>query len=125
MFSFKNKKKRPEIKNFDQTAGHIKRLEDKIEWLEEEFKKEQEKNLAAFKKIGLIRYNPFKEKGGDQSFSLALLDESDKGFVLTAIHTHEGVRVFAKPVIKGESQYQLSDEEKESLKKAKDDYGRK
>ncbi len=125
MFPFKGKKKKPEIKNFDQTAGHIKRLEERIECLEKEFKKEQEKNLAAFKKIGLIRYNPFREKGGDQSFSLALLDENDKGFVLTAIHTREGVRVFTKPVIKGESQYQLSDEEKEAIKKSKEDYGRK
>jgi len=124
MFSFKSKKKKPEIKDFSQATEYVRRLEEKIERLEEEFKKEKNKNRMAFKKIGLIRYNPFREKGGDQSFSLALLDEEDKGFALTAIYTHEGVRVFAKPIIKGESQYQLSDEEREAIKKAKEAYGR-
>jgi len=100
---------------------YLKSLEQRIEQLEKEIEKER----AALKKASLIRYNPFKGEGGDQSFSLALLDEEDKGFTLTAIYTHEGVRVFAKPVIKGESQYQLSDEEKEAIKKAKENYGRK
>ncbi|MDD5696930.1 MAG: DUF4446 family protein [Candidatus Pacebacteria bacterium] len=125
MFPFKGKKKKPEIKNFSQAEKYIGYLEEKIEQLEEEFKKEKNKNRMAFKKAGLIRYNPFREKGGDQSFSLALLDEEDKGFVLTSIYTHEGVRIFAKPVTKGESQYQLSDEEREAIRKAKEAYGRK
>lgn len=119
MFSFKRKNEK--IKSFDQTEKYLKSLEQRVEQLEEEIKKEK----AALKKASLIRYSPFKGEGGDQSFSLALLDEEDKGFTLTAIYTHEGVRVFAKPVVKGESPYQFSEEEKEAIKKAKEDYDKR
>ena len=72
MFSFKRKNEK--IKSFDQTEKYLKSLEQRVERLEEEIKKEK----AALKKASLIRYNPFKSEGGDQSFSLALLDEEDK-----------------------------------------------
>jgi hypothetical protein len=53
------------------------------------------------------------------------LEENDSGFVLTSIYTNEGVRIFAKPVLKGESTYQLSEEERQAIKKAKEYYGKK
>jgi len=120
MFSFKKKK----LQTLEQAIEYIKKLEIRIDAMQEELYKEKEKNNLALRKLGILRYNPFKESGGDQSFSLALLEENDNGFVITSIYTNEGVRVFAKPIIKGESKYQLSEEEKEVIKKAKDYYGK-
>ncbi len=122
MFLSKRKK---EIKTLDQAIEYINKLEENIVLFREELNKEKEKNNLALRKMGLIRYNPFKESGGDQSFSLALLEENDNGFVLTSIYTNEGVRVFLKPVLRGDSKYQLSEEEQEAIKKAKEYYGKK
>lgn len=109
----------------NQAIEYINKLEENIVSFREELNKEKERNNLALRKMGLIRYNPFKESGGDQSFSLALLEENDNGFVLTSIYTNEGVRVFLKPILKGDSKYQLSKEEQEAIKKAKEYYGKK
>lgn len=70
-------------------------------------------------KVGIIRFNPFKDIGGDQSFALALLDGKDSGITISSLHTREGTRIYAKPVIKGESEkYTLTDEEKAAIKAA-------
>lgn len=71
-------------------------------------------------KVGIIRFNPFKDIGGDQSFAIALLDGKDSGFVMSSLHTREGgTRIYTKPVIKGESEkYTLTEEEKSAIKSA-------
>ncbi len=74
----------------------------------------------SFQKIGILRFNPFKEAGGDQSFSIALLDSDNNGFVLTSLYGRENNRVYTKPVERGTSRYSLSNEEKEVLRKAID-----
>jgi hypothetical protein len=69
----------------------------------------------SFQKKGMVRYNPFKDTGGNQSFSLALLDLDNNGFILTSIHGREVNRVYAKNIEKGKSAHNLSAEEKEAL----------
>jgi len=69
-------------------------------------------------KIGLVRFNPFKEVGGDHSFSLALLDGKNTGFVITGLHTRERTRVYLKGVVNGKSDLELSEEEKKALSSA-------
>ena len=69
-------------------------------------------------KIGVIRFNPFKETGGDQSFAIALLDADNNGLIISSLFTREGTRVYTKPIESGESKYLLSKEEIEALKKA-------
>lgn len=70
-------------------------------------------------KVGIIRFNPFKDIGGDQSFALALLDGKNSGIVISSLHTREGTRIYSKPVIKGESEkYTLTEEEKQAIKAA-------
>ena len=69
-------------------------------------------------KVGVIRYNPFADTGGDQSFAIALLDSLGNGVVLSSLHSRTDTRVFAKPVQSGRSKYQLSDEEHDAIKKA-------
>ncbi|PIZ00332.1 hypothetical protein COY62_02895 [bacterium (Candidatus Howlettbacteria) CG_4_10_14_0_8_um_filter_40_9] len=72
----------------------------------------------SFQKIGIVRYNPFKDIGGDLSFSMAILDDRENGFVLTNIHNREGDRMYIKPVKKGVSTHNLSAEESTALGKA-------
>lgn len=68
-------------------------------------------------KLGLARFNPFKDTGGDQSFILALLDAQDTGVIISSLHTRTGTRWYAKKVVKGKGiEYELSDEEKKALK---------
>jgi len=71
-------------------------------------------------KIGLIRFNPFKDVGGDQSFALALLDREKTGVVISSLYTREGTRIYAKPVHKNLSLegYSFTEEEKEAIERA-------
>lgn len=66
-------------------------------------------------KVGFTRFNPFKDIGGNNSFSLAILDGSGSGVIVTSLHTRERTRVYMKAIKKGRCEYELSDEEKKSL----------
>ncbi len=69
-------------------------------------------------RIGVVRFNPFHETGGDQSFSVALLDDEGNGVVITSLFSRDGTRIYAKPVENGQSPYPLADEEVEALRRA-------
>jgi len=69
----------------------------------------------AFQQIGLVRFNPFEDTGGNQSFALALLDADGDGIVLSSLHARGGTRVYAKAVAGGRPEATLSDEENEAL----------
>lgn len=76
--------------------------------------------LLHIQKIGLLRFNPFKDTGGDQSFILSLINARDTGVVITALYSRSGTRWYAKRVIEGKgAEHDLSDDEKKSLKMAK------
>jgi hypothetical protein len=68
--------------------------------------------------VGIVRYNPFADTGGDQSFAIALVDGYGNGVVISSLHAREQTRVYAKPLKNWESTYQLSEEEKEALARA-------
>jgi hypothetical protein len=71
----------------------------------------------SFHKMGFVRFNPFKDVGGDQSFALALLDGKNNGLTLSSLYTREGARVYAKSIIAGQSEkHPLTEEEKEAIK---------
>lgn len=72
-----------------------------------------------FQKVGLVKYDAFHEMGGKLSFSLALLNEKNDGFVLNAVHSREGCYTYVKDIIAGNSVILLSPEEKEALEIAK------
>jgi hypothetical protein len=73
---------------------------------------------AAFGRVGFVRFNPFEDTGGNQSFALAMLDGRGDGFVVSSLHARAGTRVYAKAVANGSSEAALSDEEAEALKQA-------
>jgi hypothetical protein len=72
----------------------------------------------SFARIGLVRYNPFEDTGGNQSFALALLDAHGDGFVVSSLHTRNMTRVYAKGVKGGKADSGVSDEEAEALRAA-------
>ena len=72
----------------------------------------------AFQRIGLVRFNPFEDTGGNQSFALALLDANGDGIVFSSLHTRTGTRVYAKAVNGGRSETALSEEEAEAVRQA-------
>lgn len=66
-------------------------------------------------RIGFVRFNPFKDVGSNQSFSLALLDGKNNGVVVSSLHTRDASRVYAKPIENSASPTPLTDEEKKAL----------
>jgi len=80
---------------------------------------QEEAGKLHIQKVGLVRFNPFKELGGDHSFSLAILDGEESGLVITSLHTRDRTRVYMKRVLKGKSDIELSDDERKALVKAK------
>jgi hypothetical protein len=68
-----------------------------------------------FQRMGFVRFNPFAETGGDQSFSVSLLDAKGTGIVFTGLHTREKTRVYAKPIVNGVSKSTLSKEEQKAI----------
>lgn len=76
---------------------------------------------CCIQKIGLVRYNAFKDVGSDLSFAIALLDRNDNGVIFNGLYGSESSNIFAKPIKGGVSKYQLSEEEKDALEIAEQD----
>ena len=98
---------------------------EKIEELESitrkhtsEIKKIKEELMTVYSKVGIVKYDAFNEMGGKLSFALAMLDNSNNGYVINAMHSREGCYTYIKEIIKGESFITLGDEEKQALDKA-------
>ena len=72
----------------------------------------------AIQRTGLVRYNPFEDTGGNQSFAVALLDQNGDGVVISSLHARQNTRVYAKAVVGGRSEAALSEEEAEALRQA-------
>ncbi|MBN1262861.1 MAG: DUF4446 family protein [Candidatus Pacebacteria bacterium] len=91
-----------------------------IENLLEISKRIEREGLFHLQQVGLVRFNPFAETGGDQSFCLALLDDRKSGLVISSLHSRETTRIYAKPVKEGkEAGYSFSEEEGRAIKEAK------
>lgn len=73
-----------------------------------------------YQKIGFLRFNAFERAGGEQSFIIALLNNENTGIVINFLYMREGMRIYAKKMHKGLSEeYELSNEERETIKKAR------
>lgn len=68
--------------------------------------------------MGIVRYNTFEDVGGDLSYAIALMDEDKNGVVLNSLYYREGCYTYGKPLVNGESKYQLSEEEQQAIDKA-------
>lgn len=108
--------------NFEETLNvYMKRVNDVSERNEEIIKYCQrlDNNISkCIKKVGIVRYNAFKDTGSDLSFTLALLNEENTGVVLNGIYSREMSNIYAKPITKGKSNYTISEQEQEAINKA-------
>lgn len=110
-----------------------KDLEDTIEILEKNIseltsaKQKTEKDLSeinqklkkSIRGLETVRFNPFPDQGGRQSFALSMLNEEGDGVIISSLYARDRNSVFAKPVKNGKSEHELTDEEREVLEKAK------
>lgn len=112
-------------KDAESLEETIVKLFERIEFLEENEKKinhdikEIKNNLkSTYQKIGLVKYNAFREMSGALSYSLALLDQENNGILISSMYSREGCYTYAKDVIDGKCELNLSEEEEEALKQA-------
>lgn len=105
----------------EKMDGYIQQFSDLIETNYQNKnrldKLEGQMNLT-FQKIGLVKYDAFNEMGGKLSFSLAMLDVKNNGFIINAMHTREGCYTYIKEIVEGNSIIVLSEEEQEALNRA-------
>lgn len=92
-----------------------------IDYLKQYSAKLEKEGLLHIQKVGLVRFNPFKDTGGDQSFIISLIDGKDTGVIISGLYSRTGTRWYAKKIIEGKGvEHELSDEEKRALKEAKE-----
>ena len=101
-----------------------RKLEKRTASLEERSAKIEAESATHLQNIGVVRYNAFEGVGGEQSFSMAILDDRACGIALTGIYGHAETRVYAKPVENGSSKYLISPEESEAIAKAREMSGK-
>lgn len=117
-----NKKRKNDVnmeKLLIDCVAKAESIEDKYEKILEIVQDMQKNMKYCCQKVGIVRYNPFEEMGGNLCFSIAILDAEDTGIVINGIHSRTGTFTYAKPVELGVSTYILSKEEQEAIDKAK------
>lgn len=116
-FSGKNGKDLEEV-----VSKNMRNIESMDSDIQELFKASNEIYNLSFEsihKVGLVRFNPFKDLGGDQSFSIALLNGKNDGMVISSLYTREGTRIYSKSIRDSQSEkYTLTTEEKQAIEKA-------
>ena len=107
------------VSSLNQLISKTEQNGESIQKLTEKLEKNIEENKKHIQKVGFIRYNPFTDTGGDQSFSLCLLDENNNGIMISSLHSRENTRLYSKKIEGGVAQNQvLSKEEQEVIKQA-------
>jgi len=119
------KKKGPQIKGDPQVLEEIvAKQELAIKELDKDilelFNISNQINELAFRglhRVGVVRFNPFKDVGGDQSFAIALLNGKNSGIVISSLYTREGTRIYSKSIAAGKSEkHPLTEEEEQAIK---------
>ena len=106
-------------RSFMRKFNQIEKMNDITTKLSEDIKRLDDVKNRSLIKYGIVKYDAFDDVGGKLSFSLALLDQTDTGFVLNAIHSKENCFLYIKEVMNGESYIILSDEEVQALRIAR------
>ncbi len=99
------------VRQVQQATGRVQELDTTVMRVERQ-------SRSHLQRVGFLRFNPFRDTGGDQSFVLALADDDGRGVVVSSLHSREVTRVYAKPLAGWSSPYQLTDEEQQAIRKA-------
>jgi hypothetical protein len=102
----------------DQNRG-LNNAISNIENIEHVIAQMKDKNRSNIQKIGLVRFNPFDDAGGNMSFCLALLNDHGEGVVVSSLHNREGTRIYSKPIKNSKSEIKLTGEEQQAIEEAK------
>lgn len=97
----------------------ITKLNKTRETIEKDIASINSKLKKSVRGLELIRFNPFKDQGGNQSFAIGMLNEEGDGLVISSLYSRERMSIFAKPIKSGKSEYELTAEEREALQKAR------
>lgn len=96
----------------------IERLKRDVAALQAECRRLEQEGLNHIQKVGMIRFNAFENTGSDLSFSLAMTNAKGNGFVMSGIYGRDDSRIYAKPLLQGESTYALTKEEKRAIEES-------
>ena len=97
---------------------NISKLKSAKEKMEKEIAEINQKLKKSIRGLETVRFNPFPDQGGNQSFAIGMLNEDGDGVVVSSLYSRERMSVFAKPIKNGKSEYEFTAEEKEALKRA-------
>jgi hypothetical protein len=103
----------------EEHVGQVRVATQRVQALDEAVAGLQAAGRRHIQHLGMLRFNPFRETGGDQSFVLALADAEGDGTVISTLHSRDLTRVYAKPLKAWQSRYPLTDEERETIGKAR------
>lgn len=98
---------------------HIGSIKDSLGAAGEKLQEHDKKLAGSVRGIGVVRFNPFEDSGGNQSFALALLDETGSGVVISSLFARERASVYSKPITNFISKFELTEEEKKAIEEAK------
>ena len=101
-----------------ETAQTLQRLSSEQQQTQEYITKVRQQLGFALQLVGLVRYNPFDDGGGNFSFSIALLDEHKSGIIITSLYGRQQNRMYTKNIYQGKSEITLTEEEEQALKQA-------
>ncbi len=73
----------------------------------------------SIRNIKAVRFNPFVDAGSNQSFAISFLNDEGDGVILSSLYARERMSIFAKPITKGKSKFELTEEEKDVFEKSK------
>jgi hypothetical protein len=104
----------------DQHIAKLRSALETVSTLEDDTRRIDRTLQHAMQWNGIVRYNAFRNTGGDQSFAWALADGHGNGVVLSSLHARENTRVYAKPLYGWESPYSLTEEEERAIAQAVD-----
>jgi hypothetical protein len=105
---------------------HVAQMRDtaeRVERVEALARRLEQSGHRSFRHWGVVRFNPFHDTGGDQSFAIALTDGHGNGIALSSLHARDVTRVYAKPLENWKSSYPLTDEEQQAISLARQNQG--
>lgn len=98
---------------------NIAQLENSTNEISIDLKQVNDKLKKSIRGLETLRFNPFPDQGSNQSFAIAMLNEENDGLILSSLYSRERMSIFAKPIKNGTSSYELTEEEKEILRRTK------
>ena len=116
---FSGKKAKNLEENIFSLEKEVEKLKSAKEKIENELLEVNKKLRKSLRGLETIRFNPFPDQGSNQSFAAGMMNEEGSGVIFSSLYSRERMSVFAKPIKNGKSEYELTEEEKKVLEKAK------